>query len=98
MRDALFFAKSQMKRLNTNRSIKVSVHEQLTDYNISLMDKAKDKLGKTNVWTSKCRIFGSANGSSFRIKTEADITKPRRPRPRAAPSAGDTNNPSPDSI
>ena len=64
-----------MKTFNSSRPKKTSVTEHLTNYNLNLLSTAKDKIGKNNVWTSKCKIFTKHKGNQVQIKTENDVTE-----------------------
>ena len=73
LRDEIWFNKSQLKKLNVSKSVKTSVIEHLTNYNLALLEAAKTKLGKSNAWSNKCRIFTKLNNSIVQLKTENDI-------------------------
>ena len=61
LRDEIWFNKSKLKPHNLRKSVKTSVTEHLTAYNLSLLEAAKSKLGQSNAWTNKCRIYTKLN-------------------------------------
>ena len=78
VRDDLFFAKSQLKTINEHNTIKTSIAEHLTPYNIGLLERAKEAYGKSNVWTSKCKIFAKVGDyPKFTITSFNDIQLPQ---------------------
>lgn len=64
-----------MQRRRRLKGTGVVIVEDLTGYNYSLLKKAREELGKRNLWTVDGTIFTKVGKDKYIVKTDLDIEK-----------------------